>query len=305
MNERASAGEPVHLIHVGWAKAGSTFLQNWFNAHPQIAFSHSGIAGCDSIFDLARQAAAPGDVRARVTSAEALSTPHPFAGVPDFELHALAHYDAHAAQGRGCRLLRQLFPSARILIVTRGHGSLLLSAYSQYVRTGGDLAFGAFLEMATLARWWDYDRVIHLYEGAFGPQNVIVLPYERLRDDAEAFCRSIEAHLGLPPGPVPRQAANRSVSGAALAWYPRLSRRLERLPRASVFRRLYWRAIVGDRLAGFAALLQRIRPLAVPNADDVPDDFLQMLASQCESLRDRETHAPYLRDYGLAGEKSG
>ncbi|HEX5183059.1 MAG TPA: sulfotransferase [Allosphingosinicella sp.] len=296
--------EPVHLIHIGWAKAGSTFLQNWFAAHPQIAFSHHGIAGFDGTFDLIRHAGLPGDARCRVTSAEALSTPHPFAGVRDFDLHALAHHDAHAAQARGCRLLRQLFPSARILIVTRGARSLLLSGYSQYVRTGGDLSFAGFLEMAACAHWWDYDRVIRLYEQAFGTENVLVLPYERLRDDPESFCRPIEAHLRIPPGTVPHARANRSVSGAALAWYPRLNRLLGRLPRRGLVRRLYWRAIVGDRLAGLAALLQRVHPLKVPGPADIPDDFLRTLARQCESLRNRPSHAPYLREYGLAGEET-
>lgn len=300
----ALATEPVHLIHIGWAKAGSTFLQNWFSAHPQIAFSHSGIAGFDSVFDLARQASMSGDVRCRVTSAEALSTPHPFVGVGNFDLHALVHHDAHAAQARGCRLLRQLFPRARILIVTRGARSLLLSLYSQYVRTGGDRSFAAFLDMAGCARWWDYDRVIRLYEEAFGAEDVLVLPYEQLRDDPEGFCRRIEAHLGLAHGPVSRERANRSVGGAALAWYPRLSRLVGRLPRDRFVRSLYWRAIVGDRLARLAALLQRIRPLPVPDAAEIPPNLLRDLASQCQCLRTRSSHRPYLREYGLIEDRS-
>lgn len=297
----AAATEPVHLIHIGWAKAGSSFLQNWFQTHPQIAFSHGGIAGCAGIFDLARQASVPETIKCRVTSAEALSTPFPLAGITNIDVHALADHDVRAAQARGCRSLRLLFPAARILIVTRGPRSVLLSAFSQYVRTGGDRPFAGFLDLVAKARhWWDYDHVIHLYEEAFGAANVLVLPYECLRDDPEGFCRRIEGPLGLGPGPVPRAVLNRSIGEASLAWYPRFTRLLGRLPRDGIVRRLYWRAIVGDRLAGFAALLRHVRPLEGIDPADIPPDLLRVLIRQCESLRARPSHAPYLREYGLA-----
>jgi hypothetical protein len=296
----ANVAEPVHLIHIGWAKAGSSFLQKWFAAHPQIAFSHKGIAGCDTVFDLARQAAAPRAIPCRVTSAETLSTPQPLAGRHNVDLDPLAAYDAHAAQARGCRLLSRLFPTATILIVTRGPRAILPSAYSQYVRSGGERSFVDFCGMAAEAgHWWDYDHVIGLYEAAFGAENVLVLPYESLRDDPESFCRRIEARLGLAPEPVSRAPRNPSIGGASLAWYPRFTRLLNRLPRRNIVRRLYWRAIVEDWLAPVAVLLQRIRPLDVPDMAGIPPDLLRTLVSQCESLRTRPSYQPYLREYGL------
>jgi hypothetical protein len=297
----AVATAPAHLIHIGWAKAGSTFLQKWFAAHSQIAFSHKGIAGCDSVFELARHAAT-GDIRCRVTSAEGLSTPQPLAGQNHVDHDPLAGYDARAAQVRGCRLLSRLFPTATILIVTRGPRGILLSAYSQYVRSGGGRSFADFCGMAAVSgRWWDYDHVIGLYEEAFGADNVLVLPYEGLRDDPASFLRAIEARLGVAPEPLSRAPRNRSIGGASLAWYPRFTRFLRWLPRRGIVRRLYWRAIVEDRLAPIAALFQRLRPLPVPAAADIPPDLLRALVSQCESLRTRPSHTPYLREYDLVG----
>lgn len=305
MTADAPSTEPKHLIHIGWTKAGSSFLQKWFDTHPQIAFSHEGIAGCENVFDLVRQAAAPAEARCRVTSRETLSTPFSMAGTRNIDTHTLADHDVHAAQTQGCRLLLLLFPTARILIVTRAPRSVLLSAYSQYVRTGGDQPFAGFLDFARKAhRWWDYDHVIGLYEAAFGAEKVLVLPYERLRDDPEGFCGLLEAYLGLPPVPVSPLRANRSVGGASLAWYPRFTRLLRWLPRAGLVRRLYWHAIVRDRLAPLAVLLQRIRPQEVPDPADIPDDLLRILSRQCESLRDRSLYAPYLREYGLADEEA-
>src|SRR3954467_7065515 len=65
-----------HLIHIGFPKAGSTFLQHWFAAHPQIAYAKGGNAGIEGAFaivDAALSPAAP--QRWRVTSAEALTAP--------------------------------------------------------------------------------------------------------------------------------------------------------------------------------------------------------------------------------------
>ncbi|HFC11873.1 MAG TPA: hypothetical protein ENJ56_03440, partial [Anaerolineae bacterium] len=42
------------LIHIGYPKAGSTYLQNWFEQHPAFQFSHGGILGFDDIWQLVR-----------------------------------------------------------------------------------------------------------------------------------------------------------------------------------------------------------------------------------------------------------
>lgn len=301
-----SAKEPIHLIHIGWAKAGSTFLQGWFDTHPQMAFARGGIAGFGSVFDLARQVATVPEIRCRVTSSEALGSPHPLIGLEKDDHEPLARYDIKAARARGCRLLGRIFPSARILIVTRGFRSALLSAYSQYVRTGGNVSFATYCGIAADAvDWWDYDHVIRLYEETFGAANLLVLPYELLRDDVQVFCRAIEQSLGLDPGPVSRAPLNPAIGGASLAWYPHLTRRLGWLRRGSIIRRLYWRAIMGDRLSGVAAMLQRIRPLPFPGEANIPPSLIETLSRQCESLRNRPSHARYLGDYGLADARAG
>ena len=43
-----------HLIHIGYPKAGSTLLRQWFEAHPQILYASGGLAGFDSVIDLMR-----------------------------------------------------------------------------------------------------------------------------------------------------------------------------------------------------------------------------------------------------------
>jgi hypothetical protein len=66
-----------HLIHIGYAKAGSNFLRSWFARHSQLAYAPGGIAGFHDIYSLARESASQGRRPLyRVTSSEGLATPH-------------------------------------------------------------------------------------------------------------------------------------------------------------------------------------------------------------------------------------
>src|SRR3954468_15161755 len=127
-----------HLIHIGYAKAGSTFLQRWFAAHPQIQYVEGGIAGYRDIYDVARQSAEPPPgIRWRVSSSEGLATPHPFVGLRDIDYRRMHGLHLPTAQANVRDALARLFPQASVLLVTRGFRSVMLSSYSQYVRTGG------------------------------------------------------------------------------------------------------------------------------------------------------------------------
>jgi hypothetical protein len=285
-----------HLIHIGYPKTGSNALRAWFAAHPQIAFEDGAIAGFRTVYDIATGgAAARRDVRCRVTSGEGLATPHPDVGGSSVGYRTDAAAIA-VAQGRVCAQLAALFPSASVLIVTRGFRSMLLSSYSQYVRTGGTLDFAGFCATG-LEAVWDYDRLTALYEAAFAPGQVIVLPWEGLRDDPAAFVRALEAHLGLD-APAPMLAAvNAAVSPAALAWFPRFARCLPP--------RLFERAARGNRLDALARLLQRFRPLPLPDETAVPESVLRRLDAAAARLRTRSAYAPYLSDYGFAAAAAG
>jgi hypothetical protein len=65
---------------------------------------------------------------------------------------------------------------------------------------------------------FDYDEALRLYEDAFGPENVIVLPFELLRDDAPAFLAALSA--GWPAGVAGPPAPERLAHPAELDWYP-------------------------------------------------------------------------------------
>jgi hypothetical protein len=61
-----------HLIHVGYSKAGSTFLQAWFERHPELRFAPGGLGGFNDVDELSRP---PGrEYKYYVTSFEGLCT---------------------------------------------------------------------------------------------------------------------------------------------------------------------------------------------------------------------------------------
>jgi hypothetical protein len=204
-------------------------------------------------------------------------------------------------QGLICRRLAETFPGAHILIVTRGFRSMILSSYSQYVRTGGPLDLETLVADAQDSAAWNYDYLVDLYRTAFGEEKVIVLPWELLRDDAAAFAGAIEQRLGLGRGPLPDRRYNPSLSGEELRWYPRLTRALLALPVGERLRRRlfarYARAAFGNRLRRPIRLLQRLRPAAPVTPDLVPEAVLEAYRGQASLLAREPLYAPYAAEY--------
>lgn len=285
-----------HLIHVGFPKTGSNFLRRWFRDHPQLAYSEGGIAGYRDVYEIARQAAAPPpDVRYRVTSCESLTAPHEDTGAHHYRLEDPV--DPAIGQENACAALANLFPDASILIVTRGFRSMIFSSLSQYVRSGADVPIEECLRHPSIDSPWDYDRVIGLYQKAFGAEKVMVMPYELLRDDADRFVRTLEGRLGLAHLPPSTDRLNTALSPAELYWYPRLTRIVRRLPIGGRLKRAYLRGIFAGRLRLAAALLQRLRPGAISTADAIPETLIASYRAKALTLRDDPLFATYAREY--------
>jgi hypothetical protein len=295
-----------HLIHIGYAKAGSTLLQRWFKEHPQMLYEEGRLAGARSVLHLASQAtqSLPAG-KVRVSSSESLATPTPWTSERSPDREALRRHDPQSFAGAACAELADLFPNAYILLVTRGFRSVMLSSYSQYVRTGGTDDFFAlnpeFGSPTHRSRGvWDYDRLIALYRERFGDR-LLVLPYELLRDDPAAFMAIIEDRLEIARHPPPERVFNASLSPEELRWYPRLTRMVTRLPLpARVKRRVvgrYIEALDRRRLRGLAAALQRIRHIPPLGNDAVSPEVLGNFRGKARSLRADPLYRPYRADY--------
>lgn len=292
-----------HLLHIGYPKAGSTFLQRWFEQHPQLAYREGGIAGFSSVYAIAREAASGGEEPLyRVTSTEGLSLPTLDAGhtIVDFEQRRAT--DIRAAQLRACTLLHELFPGAVVLIITRGFRSMILSTYSQFVRSGGHLDLDELLALTSgegFARVapWDYDALITAYRSTFGEENVIVMPYELLRDDTAAFTKILAERLGIDALPGNAARVNESLSPAEMYWYPRFTKLVMSLRSRRVYGLFVTKVTFLNRLRRGIRVLEKLRPAHRVTDAMIADDVIEPLRGHAETLRGNPLYSGYARDY--------
>jgi hypothetical protein len=286
-----------HLLHVGYPKAGSTFLQRWFDEHPQLAHQYGTIAGFRDMHAIAREGASGRDVLYRVTSNEELVAPYADAGSAAVDYERPRERSIEAAQERVCSILATLFPDATVLIVTRGFRSMILSSLSQYARSGGEADLDTLLRTAReRPHPWHYDDLIAMYRHAFGRDNVIVMPYELLRDDTDAFTRALSSRLGIDPHPAPHERLNEALSPIEMYWYPRLTRVMRRVPSRRLFDR-YIRAALRNELRRPIAWLDRLKRGRPFTAQSIPEEVVDDFRGRADSLRDDPLYTPYASDY--------
>jgi hypothetical protein len=299
-----------HLIHVGYPKAGSTFLQAWFERHPELCYKPGGLGGFHNVYELAR----PSDrsYKYYVTSFEGLSTPHESAGGVrlDFGGAAPVREDPIKENQAGvCSVLRSLYPGSRVLILTRGFKGMILSAYSQSVRMGARLHLKEMCRelAARLQRdaqhYYDYDYLIRLYGEAFGEDALVVMPYELLRDDQDKFLSVLEQQLGLGHAEVKLGRVNPSLSPEELYWYPVISRAFSAAASrlgAARFRRVYgWYVgkTLDNRLRPLVKVLRLLRPDKRVTEADFPEDILSHCEGKATLLKGHPLYTSYAAEY--------
>ena len=161
------------LLHIGYGKAASTFLQHWFREHPELCV----VTTTDIIeFAYKRLDEHP---KYYVMSDERLGSwvPHEVLRCKFDEQFNMKKY-----RSKVCEILKDLFGSGKSLIVTRGYKSILRSAYSQYVKTGGVLGYRDFIDKYFFLRkeLYDFNFLTDLYSNAFGEESLLVLPCQLL-----------------------------------------------------------------------------------------------------------------------------
>lgn len=208
-------------VHVGYHKTGTSWLQRvYLPGHPELQPVGNSLAPMDDpflsyligqsdwTFDpehawrlFAEQAMA--DERHLVVSAERLSG-HPFSG----------GYD----QVRLAERIRAALPGAQVLVVVRDQVTMLESVYRQLVESGYP---GSFSSLFASERWtmpafdptmYEYDLVLEQYRRVFGSDRVLMVRYESLQADPDAFVGQLCDFMGVGFAPAPRMRVNRTVS---------------------------------------------------------------------------------------------
>lgn len=218
---------PAPLIHIGYHKTGSSWLQNNIFNNDGFGFTDEyGLARHELVYEFVRPAPftfnadrVAGDFTPWLQKAQArglrLVLSHErFSGYP-----SSGGYDSKMIADR----LKQIFPDAKILIIIREQQSLIRSMYSQHISDGGVESAHNFLRQPEphLGRrpffsrhFYEFHHLIGYYQSLFGEQNVLTLPFEMLHRQPQDFVDAIGSlcrHPKKPVGPVARVNERRPI----------------------------------------------------------------------------------------------
>lgn len=197
------------LIHVGYVKTGSTWLQT------RLFWARDGVfvpaldraTLVDRLIRPSRlyydDSLMKVDLERRLDSADRrgaipLVSHERLSGAP-----ISGGYDAYELAER----LYGLMPNARVLIVIREQRSHLISIYQEYVNQGGACSLERFLHTHNRVRFPSFDWrylcyhfLISRYQELFGADSVHVLPFELLKRSSVGFVTSLAdfLHARLP-----------------------------------------------------------------------------------------------------------
>lgn len=196
------------VLHVGYPKTASTWLQETVFSNPESGFAYPwGVSNCRarttaafltvnsycddvkwarSFFEEGLQECA-GRPRVPIISDEILC------GDPTVRIN---NYTGRYMADR----IHAAFPSAKILIGVREQKSIALSFYREYLLGCGVFPLEVFIGRGDeplgytpilYPEYLEYDRAVSYYQKLYGKDNVLVLPMERLSRDPAAYVRSI------------------------------------------------------------------------------------------------------------------
>lgn len=196
------------LVHIGFHKAASTWLQRelfHFDSEffcplsPDRVPNLGQFLGKHFVRDHERYLLSPFDMNTGVIQTQVetvLGKIDPGSRVPVLSYERLSgnphagSFDARTIAER----IRVVFPKARIFCIIREQKDMILSTYFQYLKIGGTDSVRTYLTRSYDGRRpgfspsaYNYLYLVAYYRNIFPPENVLVLPYEMLRDAAGNF----------------------------------------------------------------------------------------------------------------------
>lgn len=222
------------LVHLGYHKTATTWLQNAIFSDETLGFvspwgPQAGVAVDEFVLANGFRFDA---TRARSHFEEGLAEAQTQGLVPVLSNEALCGQPISGGRFTYGKYvverLHETFPNARILIVVREQRTSLLSHYCEYIANGfsGDLAqfIGGpelppgFAPDCPLDHF-EYDALIGHTQALFGAANVLVLPFEMLKEQREGFLAELYQFIGRPMPAVPDRPPQRvGAKGLGLAF---------------------------------------------------------------------------------------
>lgn len=205
----------MNFVHIGLPKTASTTLQDRLFVQ-QSEFSYVGRVNNDYRHEATKE------LINRIRLQDLLDYDHADAkallhSVPEVaaapERPILVSAETFSVEGRADRRLiaqrlHQLFAPAKVLIVIRAQPTLIQSLYLQHLRGSGQriTAFDHWLDQTyggtnypdVYRTGLNYEPLVRAYDEIFGQENVVVLPFELIRDENSVFHASVAELLKIP-----------------------------------------------------------------------------------------------------------
>jgi hypothetical protein len=196
------AGERPPILHIGYHKTGSSWLQK------QLFPNARGVSLVPRI-EVRREVLVPGPASFDPETARAslLEGRDGRLVISEEELSGNLHTGGlHGAFSKELALrLHGCFPEGRVVVFVRNQRTMITSAYKQYIKGGGTRRIEGFLRPSKAPHkkpsfeldFLAYDGLISHYESLFGRENVSVYCYEEFSADPRSFSARFARDLDL------------------------------------------------------------------------------------------------------------
>lgn len=328
-NSSAHSGKKTALFHVGLAKCASTYFGDQMHKAAQdgrliaaywapwdnlINQCYAEVIGSDVIAFPQHSDGNFTAMRDRhfVASNECLTGhfPQPLRAT---SFPAFSDVHMRAAQETIAKRLHALTQSTfqdfnvRILMITRSPDSWLRSLYKNLVLMGVPNTPETYFQVfgKVLAQWSNLDFLSRTYRGLFGAQNVLMIPFELLRDDFERFAATVNGFAGVEIL-LDNEARNYGLSDGATEYFRRLWESIDAIapPEPSwahpsvVYKQLTWEFLHNTVLNDGMRVTQANARFDIgPFEYEMPSEIIGRLRSHMSCLRNEAGYADYLDEY--------
>ena len=194
---------PDPLIHLGYQKTASTFLQKLVFSNEEVFYAPWGPQSAQAIDTFVLEHPrrfTPEKIRSSLID--------PDGRVPIISHEDLLGYPAYGRYYAGPTIRRifESLPNSRLLICVREQEAILLSNYFQYIRQGGTrnlhqmlVGAGARVGFRPMFRLdhFEYDLTYSLIREHFTKDRIMFLPVELLRSNQERFMTLLSDFMGI------------------------------------------------------------------------------------------------------------
>ena len=186
------------IIHIGYHKTGTTYLQKnvfennpkLFNRVPQPTIRNTLILPSPLRYD-----SEPFETLCLSNSLEKRLV------ISNEYISSNIHNGDYMSAITADRL-KQVIPSAKIIIGIREQVSMITSAYSQYIKARGSLSIRDYL-YSPISKLFNfnhlqYHSLIEYYMNLYGKENILILPYEVLKTNPRLYLKTVFEFIEEP-----------------------------------------------------------------------------------------------------------